>query len=284
MHDIDIRRSEVKATIESFEHWCRRLINDEMISEYGKDYFDLRLPDGNNLIKKKMLDTIKNRMQENPKRYPRKIDAILLDDITYFFCREEFYARCFKKVFDGYFAGIEDIQLRMNALVLVRNSLSHGNPISFRDEEKAKCYTNDFIDAIKEYYIKIGREKEYNVPFFIKVEDNYGRCKYLQENKLDDLGMGTGILKLRPGEVYKIWIYADSNFPEDFYDIIWVMNDKEVGRGNYFEYHVTVKDVSRLLLLSCSLITKRQWHKYYYLDDSYSTSIGEVLPPVEDLY
>lgn len=281
--EMDEKRAEIKAHLESFEHWSRRLINDEMTIRYGKDYFNIVLPDGNSLIKQEIIKRIEERMREKPQRFPRKIDATVMEDISYFFCKDEFYNACFRPVFKDAFAGKEDIRKRLEKMVVVRNKLSHENPISFREAEQAMCYGNDFIDAYKEYYRMIGKEEEYNVPFFIKAEDNYGRRKEIENGRLDDLSSGNGILKLRPGDTYKIWIEVDSNFPEDFYEIIWTMHDKQVGTGKAFEYTININDVSDYLILGCVLITKRVWHKYSHtFDDSYSTTFAQVLPPIED--
>ena len=208
-----------------------------------------------------------------------------MEDIAYFFCKDEFYAKCFKPVFEEAFAGSEDVRKRIDKMVGVRNKLYHDNPKSFRDAEQAKCYGNDFIDAFMEYYKKIGKEEEYNVPFFIKAEDNYGRRKEYEDGNLEDLSIRNGLLKLRPGDTYKIWVEVDSNFPDDFYEIIWTMHDEQVGTGKYCEYTISLDDVSDHLNLSCVLKTKRAWHKYLHLyDDSYSTTFAQVLPPIADTY
>ncbi len=43
-------------------------------------------------------------------------------------------------------------------------------------------------------------------------------------------------------------------------------------------------DVSHYLFLHASLIAKRKWHKSGGSDDWLSDFIGQVSPPVEDLY
>ena len=284
MNEMDHVRTSVKRTIESFEHWSRRLINDELSASYGDDYFSYEFEDGNRLIKNDIIRLVDGRMKEDPERFPRKIDAILLENIAYFFCKEDFYNNFFKPVFDGVFAGEADIRLRIERIAGIRNKLNHGNSISFREAEQASCYCNDFVEAYKLYYQKVGRDKEYNAPFFTKAEDSLGRCQYRQDDRIADFSSGVGIPKMRPGDVYKIWVEVDSNFPEDFYEITWFMHDKAVGTGTSFEYTIKVKDVTDLLFVSCSLKSKREWHKYKSHDDSFTTCFAQVLPPVEDLY
>lgn len=283
---VDEIRSETKRTLESFEHWSRRLIDDEMSRAYGENYFELKFDDGNRLIKKEILQNVEGRMHDDPGRFPRKIDAILLDDIGYFFCKDDFYDNCFKNVFEKDFSGVNEIRNRIEKMTKIRNKLYHGNTISEREAEQAICYSHDFIDCYNDYYKKIGKSKVYNVPQFIKVEDSYGRCKYRQGDKIEDLSVGNGCLELRPGDIYKIWVEVDSVFPEQFYDITWFMDNREVGHGKYFEYSPKVKDVSayRLIRLYCSLTTKREWHKSGNSDDWYDTTIGQILPPIEDSY
>ena len=62
--EMDEKRAEIKAHLESFEHWSRRLINDEMTIRYGKDYFNIVLPDGNSFIKQEIIKRIEERMRD----------------------------------------------------------------------------------------------------------------------------------------------------------------------------------------------------------------------------
>lgn len=78
-------RNSAKETLESLEHWSRRIINDKFVEKYGADYFDYKFESGESLIKGEILRNISDRMRENPNRFPRKIDAILMEDIAYFF-------------------------------------------------------------------------------------------------------------------------------------------------------------------------------------------------------
>ena len=277
-------RNSVKETLESFEHWSRRIINDKLIEKYGKDYFDIKLENGEQLIKGDILRTIADRMRDNPTRFPRKIDAILLDDIAYFLCKDSFYKDLFKTILENDFSGQEEVRKHIEILKNIRNKLYHGNSISYREAEKAICYSHDFIDCYKAYYVKAGKEKEYNVPFFTKVEDSLGRCAYRDETKLEKLSLACEINKLRPGDVYKIWVEVDANFPEDFYEISWWMNDKQVAVGKEFVFTPTMDMVSSMQFVYCSLKTKRAWHKYKTHDDGFNTLIGEILPPIEDMY
>lgn len=281
--EIEIRNS-AKETLESLEHWSRRIINDNFVEKYGIDYFDYKFENGESLIKNDILKNIADRKKENPKRFPRKIDAILMEDIVYFFCKDSFYREFFKEILEKDFSGQDEVRSRLEVLKYIRNKLYHGNPISYREAEKAICYSHDFIDCYKAYYIKIGKEQEYNVPFFIKVEDSLGRCGYRDETKIEKLSLPYENTKFRPNDVYKIWVDVDANFPEDFYEITWWMHDKKVATGKEFVFIPTVDMVSSMQFVYCSLTTKREWHKYRTQDDGFNTLVGEILPPIEDLY
>lgn len=281
--EIEIRNS-AKEALESFEHWSRRIINDKFVEKYGKDYFDYKFENGENLIKNDILRLIADRMRDNPERFPRKIDAILMEDIAYFFCKDSFYKDFFKDILEHDFSGQDEIRGRLEILKDIRNKLYHGNPISYREAEKAICYSHDFIDCYKSYYVNIGKEQDYNVPFFTKVEDSLGRCGYRDETKLETISLPYEKTKFRPGDVYKIWVEVDENFPEDFYEITWSMNDKKVATGKEFVFVPTIDMVSSMQFVYCSLKTKRAWHKYRSYDDGFDVLIGEILPPIEDTY
>lgn len=277
-------RNSAKEAIESLEHWSRRIINDKFTEKYGKEYFDYKFENGENLIKNDTLKTILDRMKENPKRFPRKIDAILMDDISYFLCKDNFYNDMFKVMLENDFSGQNEVRRILEVLKSIRNKLYHGNPISYREAEKAICYSNDFIDCYKAYYVKEGKEREYNVPFFVKVEDSLGRCSYRDETILNKFSFSNEKTKLRPGETYKIWVEVDANFSEDFYEITWWMDDKKVGIGKEFIFIPDVNMVSFVKFVECHLKTKRMWHKLGGIDDCFVVCIGEILPPIEDLY
>ena len=281
--EIQIRNS-AKEALETFEHWSRRIINDKFVQKYGVDYFDYRFESGENLIKGEILRNISDRMTDNPKRYPRKIDAILMEDIAYFLCKDGFYNDFFKEILEISFSGQAEVRSRIKTLKDIRNKLYHGNSISYREAEQALCYSHDFIDCYKTYYIKAGKEREYNVPFFVKVEDSLGRCGYRDETKLEKLSLPHERINLRPGDEYRVWVEVDGSFPEDFYEITWWMDDKKVGTGKTFVFKATVDMVASIQFVYCNLKTKRPWHKYRSHDDSFSIFIGEILPPIDDSY
>lgn len=282
-NETEIRKT-AKETLEAFEHWSRRIINDKFVEKYGANYFDYKFENGENLIKSEILRTISDRMTENPNRFPRKIDAILMEDIAYFLCKDSFYDDFFKDILVNDFSGKDEVRNRLRVLKDIRNKLYHGNPISYREAERAICYSHDFIDCYKVYYVQAGKEREYNVPFFVKIEDSLGRCGYRDETTVEKISLPFEKTKFRPGDEYKIWVEVDGSFPEDFYEITWWMNDKKVATGKKFVFKPTVAMVASMQFVDCTLKTKREWHKYRSHDDSFHILIGEILPPIEDSY
>jgi hypothetical protein len=83
-------RSICKEKIESLEHWLRRLIDDTLEPAYG-DYFSHVDKNGNRLIRSALSDQVDTRRAREPYRYPRKIDAVLLEDAIDIICKPELY-------------------------------------------------------------------------------------------------------------------------------------------------------------------------------------------------
>jgi hypothetical protein len=78
LEDSEIRNI-CKEKLEALEHWLRRLIDETLSGVYG-DFFSYEDSNGNRLLKKKLSESIDERLRKEPSRYSRKVDAILLDD------------------------------------------------------------------------------------------------------------------------------------------------------------------------------------------------------------
>ncbi|MEO8254715.1 MAG: hypothetical protein ABI554_10070, partial [Flavobacterium sp.] len=77
---IDLIRSECRNTIENLEIWLRNLIDNELTEKYNTNYLEFINKDGTRLIKKEIVKDAIQRKSNDPNRYPRLIDAMLLDD------------------------------------------------------------------------------------------------------------------------------------------------------------------------------------------------------------
>ena len=95
--------------------------------------------------------------------------------IIYLLCTDKFYQLMFKDILiHSYPQGNNEAREFLGRLIPIRNKLSHSNPITIREAEKAICYSNDFIDGVKEYYKKEGKDRMYNVPTIIRIIDSLG--------------------------------------------------------------------------------------------------------------
>jgi len=290
---------------ETFEHWSRRLINDFFTSDFGLDYLDSMVSDNQPLVKTEIKRRIRERKKENPGKYPRDIDAILLEDIEYFFTRDDLYKKYFKKVFCPFYSGSNEIRSILERLIPIRNKLAHDNPISFREAEQVECYTNDFIDAFKRYYSQQGKEREYNVPTIISISDSQGNRVFREDSqhlwsiislssqqreRNPDVLSNALVTNLRSGDYYELQIEIDESFPEDSYIIDWkiTLNYRTIFSGHNKNIRITITDkmVSYRPVIYIKLITNKNWHKYASLDcdDQAEIHLCEVLPPIADTY
>ena len=96
--------------IDSFENWSRRLLDESFRDAYGQDYFNYMIAEGQPLVKNEIKRRIEERIKDNPGRFPRRIDAIVMEDIEYFLCREDLYERHFKEILEPFFSGMSEVR------------------------------------------------------------------------------------------------------------------------------------------------------------------------------
>ena len=167
-------RSICKEKIESLEHWLRRLIDDMLTPIYG-DYFSYTDTLGNRLIKKSLVQQVATRRANEPLRYPRNIDAVLLEDAVNIICKQDLYQNHFKPALvEAFPNGHDEAKTFFDRLLVPRNNLAHANAISIRQAEQIICYSNDVIDSLKIYYRAQGMQEAYDVPLILKVTDSFG--------------------------------------------------------------------------------------------------------------
>jgi len=288
-------RDTCRHHIDTFESWARRLIDELFKAQYGADYFDHKVSEEQPLVKSEIKQRLEKRMMDNPRRYPRKIDAILIEDVEYFFCREDLYKAHFRQILEPFFSGKEEVRSVLERIIVIRNKLSHANTISHHEAEQCVCYNNDFIDVFKRYYQALGKERDYNVPVFLRIKDCQGNDLTREDSSYTwELyfrhRLGTHV-QLRSGEEYKLWVEVDSSYDYSSYDIAWSVtqgyseSDKIAkGIGNEIRFNVTNKNVSYSPEITIILTTKKDWHRFRKIDDMIKISLDEVLPPIEDTY
>lgn len=282
--------------IDSFEQWCRRVIDEKLKSDYGNDYINAEVQPGQPLVKSQIKKTIEQRMNDNPNRFPRYIDAIVMEDIEYFFCRDDLYTNYFKDILTYVFSGQDEIRSVLQRLTNIRNKLSHGNMISIKDSERCLCYTDDFVDCFINYYDKQGKSKDYNVPIFMRMKDSQGN-DFIREHldwypwNIHATGHhGDPKVRVRSGDTYKIWVEVDSSFPENTYDVTWEFKcgKRELkGSGNVVEVSFSDKDVSYWFEIKFKLKTHNTWHRRATCDNDDEmtfSSFSDVLPPINSTY
>ena len=304
--DFEEIRMLSKKQIELMEHWARRLIDELLKSDYGSDYINARKPNGEYLVKSSLRARIEQRKQSDPGRFPRSIDAILLEDVGYFFSKEEFCEAHFKQVMEPFYSGPEEVRRVVGRLISVRNKLYHDNHISIREAEQVLCYTNDIIETIKEYYAEQGRERDLNVPTFLCVSDSQGNRVFRREASYSWTVLNVPKVQLpffgrdghqeaistshRSGESYEVELEVDTSFPSDTYTVLWAL---ELGgrpilsnTGTRIVIDFTDEMVSFEPEIHAKLVTNAGWHRFANIgcDDEVSISLSKVLPPIEDCY
>ncbi len=260
-------RSTCKQNIESLEIWARRIIHEELCHSYGTDYFNYRFESGEYLVKNDIREKAKYMQQKEPHRFLRYVDTLFLDEIIYFLCKPTLYLQNFKKMLDiKYPQGVEEVREFLGRLIPIRNALSHSNPISVRDVEMAICYSNDFIDGVKTYYLNEGKEKMWNVPTILKATDSAGNILYTNSD---------GVAKIHPhfyaGDTYTVYIEIDPSFAPSEYSIKWLKNDSisipEYANSASCTVTFSNSDVSENWSLICEVTSNKDWHKKGDCDD-----------------
>lgn len=293
-----------KQQVDTMERWSRRLIDETFYETYGENYFTEAISK-QHLFKKELIDKINGRMKNDQAQFPRPIDAIVIEDLIYIFCKDDFYVDYFKDVFEPYYSGKEEVRRILKCISDIRNKYSHGRTLSQHEIEQCICYANDMIEVFKSFYRRKGKDREYNVPVFISFKDSLGN-NVIRENPYNGqwstsasrlkwegkLTSGEDI-RLRSGERYRLKLEVDGSFPPDFYEITWEVSygyyKDEVlnrGKGNIIEFSVDDKSVSRTPTIKAMLKTERNWHRFGKddCDDIFEFTLRPVLPPIEDTY
>lgn len=297
----DDLRSVCRKEIETLEHWMRRLIHETLTAHYGKDYFSYKKND-EPLIKGEITSRVNKMREDNPGRFPRPIDAFFLGDIIYVLCKKSLYDAHFKDALcAAYPHSNEEVRFFLERVETIRNKLSHATPISVREAEQVICYCHDVIDSLKAYYRQTGKEKEYNVPLFIRATDSLGNVFLPEKEGLPlklyvDLSKATlakdyGV-KLRAGETYGLSVVVDPAFDQSTYSLEWTVLSGLAG-DNYkrkwkdvtqIEFPVVNKTVGSSFEITCRLTTHKDWHKHNWYDDCFELHVYTVLPPIGDTY
>ena len=283
-------RSICKEKIESLEHWLRRLIDDLLSPTYG-EYFEYTDTTGNRLIKKSLSEQVENRRLREPARYPRKIDAVLLEDAVDIVCKPELFNLHFRApLMDAFPDGRDEARTFLSRILLPRNHLAHANAISVRQAEQIVCYSNGIIESIKNYYRAHGMRQQYDVPLILKLVDSFGNVfTRSQFGGAADGGIAMHFTSrpemfLRPGDCLLLEIEVDPAFDHDCYGIDWRYahsTSQSQLDGKRISIPITNKQVCEQFDVTCRVTSKREWHRLNMGADDYMWLAFKVLPPLE---
>ncbi|WP_405176372.1 hypothetical protein MHI27_12075 [Paenibacillus sp. FSL H8-0261] len=242
-------------------------------------------------MKKSVREGVQSRRGAEPKRYPREIDAILLDDSVSILLHPNLYKEYFSEPLLTVFPIGESMgKVIFEKIIEPRNYLAHANHISIRQAEQILCYSHDIIDSIKGYYEKIGVDRLYNVPSIIQVSDSLGNIKYESEISEVRSDVCVPLLlnspnnpTLRPGDVLSVEVEIDPTFQKDLYSIQWQVEGyipSFEDTTNKFTLKISNSHVGERLVLNCFVKSNKDWHRYGANDDCLML-LYRVLPPIE---
>lgn len=273
---IDELRSLCRHRLELLELWLRRLIHDKLSTALGLEYFNQQV-NGNYIFRSEIRRYAETRMQQDPRRYARPLDALLLDHQVDILCKEDlfvgYFAEPLRKAFPE---GRNEARTFLERLVAIRNPLSHANPISSHQALRVFCYVDDIIDSIQEHYIAMGAGDEFNAPSFVTFRDSAGNSVPINKTRLHVELTDT---KFRVGDRIRLEVDTDDIGGESV--VRWVVNNIPAGEsstGNSFTLELTPRHVNESFTVSASLTSPKDWHRHGNFDAHLVISY-KVLPP-----
>jgi len=284
-------RQNCKEAVEALEFWLRRVIDITLAPEFGSDYINAKSStNSQHIIKKSVRDSIQNRASSDPIRYPRMVDAMLLDEEIDIICHPDLYKSFFKMYFEKSFPlGNDQLRNCLRKILEPRNNLAHANPISVRQAEQVICYSHDVIDAIKDRLKEMNLDKEYNAPTIINVSDSRGFVFHDAQIRRNNTGRGgidlTGNQStwLRSGDTVAVEVEIDPSFPAEEYNVDWVFPDgvnvHKCKSNHRVVLCLTDKNVRVDFTIYCKVISNKSWHRCGDVDDCVGVTY-KVLPQI----
>ncbi len=284
-------RQHCKEAVEALEFWLRRVIDITLAPEFGPDYINAKSGiNDQHIIKKSIRDSIQSRASSDPRRYPRMVDAMLLDEEIDIICHPDLYRSFFKGYFENSFPlGNEQIRNCLRKVLEPRNNLSHANPISVRQAEQVICYSHDIIDSIKDRLRERNLEREYNAPTIIKVSDSRGFVFHDSQIRRNNTGRGgidlTGDQStyLRSGDTVGVEVEIDPSFPVEEYSVDWItpegINVQKYNSNRRVVLSLRDENVRVDFTIYCKVVSNKGWHRCGDVDDCVGITY-KVLPEI----
>lgn len=268
-------RSLLKREIENFEIWGRRIIEEELVPMYGESWYK------SDFLKNKFKERVESELKKSSFSGQSAVNALYIGDIVYILCHPKLYENSFKKIFhSGYKLDEEEMRNYLTQIEMVRNKLSHANPVSIREAEKVICYTHDFIDCLKDYYKKKGNEQMYNVPMIIKFMDSLGNEFSGKQISRNSTGRGFCHITnniLTEGDILNLEVEIDPSYNENSYKVEWLFNNERYS-GKKLTKEITEKHIRINFYIFCHVISnEHEWHRCGDVDDSV-TVVYQVVP------
>ncbi|MBL9176596.1 MAG: hypothetical protein JNM65_00960, partial [Verrucomicrobiaceae bacterium] len=224
-----------------------------------------------------------------PLRYPRNIDAVLLEDAVDIICKPDLYQNHFKPALaEAFPEGRDEVKTFLGRLLVPRNNLAHANAISTRQAEQIICYSNDVIESLKGYYRKLGMHETYNVPTILKVTDSFGNSfSRSQFGSVHDGGIMRNFIDeplffLRPGDMLTLEVEVDPAFDPTTYSITWASTKQWEGvlTDAKVIIPITNKQVGQQFDVQCRIKSNKDWHRMHMGCDDFLMLYYKVLPPI----
>lgn len=255
--------------IESLEKWARVMLHHALTGKFGPDYIHAKNPDDNYTFKKALVEKADSMMAAEPGRFPTHLDTFYLDELIYLLTRSDVYSLLQPAIGNFYPEGINELRTFLTRLVSIRNKLSHTNPFSLREAEQAVCYSNDFTDAAKQYFVQKNMDKEFNTPNILRITDSLGN-EYPPKEVIQAIHVTlkdpvTGQPKVFfRNDTFSVSLTMDPSFQPSDYEIKWHAKKGVEVLDNGTKINVVIGDelIGESTILSCNVISNNPWHRF----------------------
>ena len=122
----------------------------------------------------------------------------------------------------------------------------------------------------------------WNVPRVVRITDSLGNVFDNPTDSHNTSSIFEISASFHCGDTYSINIEMDSSFQSEEYDIVWEagnINEKHFFNKEIFVITFNPKHVSQTYIISCTIISKKEWHKYFGVYDCRVQFFLTVLPP-----
>ena len=266
---LDELRQVCRHRLETCELWLRRLVDEKLRADFGADYVNSAMVSGQRVFNSDARNHVERRLAAEPRRYPRPIDTLMLDQLSKAICSDKVFDHYFETAFAGAFPlGAKQLLFTIERLKSLRNALAHANQFSVRQAEQAICYSGDIVESLKSYYKEIGMDQAYAAPSFVRFFDSHGNERYPTQTQ------GHLDLTAQPlyvGESIVMEIEVDASFDPNEYGVVWQVGNRsggEIMMGHRFELTLESRHVDMNFAIACTVTSVQPWHRHGTFDAS----------------